>query len=94
MAYIFDGLHYGVSDFSFAACSMVSGKVHNIFDIKPTIVALVYSEICVNCQQMLVGAISSAFLILTPPVIGLQGIWYGLSLFMGLSAVAGSIRLV
>ena len=25
LAYIFDGLHYGVSDFPFAACSMVSG---------------------------------------------------------------------
>lgn len=24
LAYIFDGLHYGVSDFPFAACSMVS----------------------------------------------------------------------
>ena len=25
LAYIFDGLHYGVSDFSFASYSMVSG---------------------------------------------------------------------
>lgn len=24
LAYIFDGLHYGISDFSYAACSMVS----------------------------------------------------------------------
>lgn len=24
LAYIFDGLHYGISDFMFAACSMVT----------------------------------------------------------------------
>ncbi|KAL1315972.1 protein DETOXIFICATION 45, chloroplastic-like isoform X2 [Arachis hypogaea] len=65
LAYIFDGLHYGVSDFSFAACSM-----------------------------MLVGAISSTFLLLAPSVIGIQGIWYGLALFMGLRTIAGIMRLL
>ncbi|XP_027361840.1 protein DETOXIFICATION 45, chloroplastic-like [Abrus precatorius] len=65
LAYVFDGLHYGISDFSYAACSM-----------------------------MLVGAISSAFLLFSPSIFGLQGIWYGLALFMGLRTVAGSIRLL
>ncbi|KAI5684055.1 hypothetical protein M9H77_05283 [Catharanthus roseus] len=64
MAYIFDGLHYGVSDFPFAACSM-----------------------------MTVGAISSAFLLYSPSVIGLSGVWSGLTLFMGLRIVAGYMRL-
>lgn len=64
MAYIFDGLHYGVSDFPFAACSM-----------------------------MTVGAISSAFLLYAPSVIGLSGVWSGLTLFMGLRIVAGYMRL-
>lgn len=27
LAFIFDGLHYGVSDFKYAACSMVSGTM-------------------------------------------------------------------
>lgn len=64
LAYIYDGLHYGVSDFSFAACSM-----------------------------MLVGAISSAFLLYAPSVFGLAGVWAGLTFFMGMRAVAGYIRL-
>ncbi|MED6136506.1 Protein DETOXIFICATION 45, chloroplastic, variant 3 [Stylosanthes scabra] len=65
LAYIFDGLHYGVSDFSFAASSMI-----------------------------IVGALSSAFLLLAPSIIGIQGIWYGLALFMGLRTIAGSMRLL
>ncbi|KAF7136378.1 hypothetical protein RHSIM_Rhsim08G0028700 [Rhododendron simsii] len=64
LAYIFDGLHYGVSDFSYAASSM-----------------------------MIVGAMSSAFLLYAPSVIGLSGVWFGLTLFMGLRTVAGYLRL-
>ncbi|KAI3441166.1 Protein DETOXIFICATION (Multidrug and toxic compound extrusion protein), partial [Psidium guajava] len=64
LAYIFDGLHYGVSDFQYAACSM-----------------------------MLVGTISSAFLLFAPRMIGLPGVWLGLSLFMGLRTAAGYFRL-
>lgn len=65
LAYVFDGLHYGVSDFAYAARAMA-----------------------------VVGAISSAFLLYTPPVIGLRGVWFGLTLFMGLRAVAGVYRLM
>ncbi|KAK7386079.1 hypothetical protein VNO78_32164 [Psophocarpus tetragonolobus] len=65
LAYIFDGLHYGVSDFQYAASSM-----------------------------MLVGAISSAFLLFAHPLVGLQGVWLGLILFMALRAAAGSVRLL
>lgn len=64
LAYIFDGLHYGISDFSYAAWSM-----------------------------MLVGAISSAFLLVAPSFVGLSGVWSGLVLFMGLRTVAGYMRL-
>ncbi|XP_027078067.1 protein DETOXIFICATION 45, chloroplastic-like [Coffea arabica] len=65
LAYIFDGLHYGVSDFPFAACSM-----------------------------MVVGAISSAFLLYAPSIVGLSGVWSGLTIFMGLRTVAGYMRLL
>ncbi|KAL3597573.1 hypothetical protein D5086_009210 [Populus alba] len=64
LAFIFDGLHYGVSDFPYAAKSM-----------------------------MLVGLISSAFL-LYAPIKGLPGVWSGLALFMGLRTAAGCLRLV
>uniref|UniRef100_M1BLP5 Protein DETOXIFICATION n=1 Tax=Solanum tuberosum TaxID=4113 RepID=M1BLP5_SOLTU len=63
LAFIFDGLHYGVSDFAYAARSM-----------------------------MLVGAISSAFLLCAPRLLGLRGVWLGLTLFMSLRMMAGFIR--
>ncbi|KAF8405524.1 hypothetical protein HHK36_010431 [Tetracentron sinense] len=65
LAFISDGLHYGVSDFAYAARSM-----------------------------MVVGAISSAFLLYAPSIFGLSGVWSGLALFMGLRMLAGYIRLV
>ncbi|XP_060168711.1 protein DETOXIFICATION 45, chloroplastic-like isoform X3 [Lycium barbarum] len=65
LAFIFDGLHYGVSDFAYAAHSM-----------------------------MLVGAISSGFLLFAPRLLGLPGVWLGLTLFMGLRMMAGVIRLL
>lgn len=64
LAFIFDGLHYGASDFPYAACSMI-----------------------------LVGAISSAVLLYAPSVIGLRGVWLGLTLFMGLRMAAGFFRI-
>ncbi|XP_022928217.1 protein DETOXIFICATION 45, chloroplastic-like [Cucurbita moschata] len=65
LAFVFDGLHYGVSDFSYAAYSM-----------------------------MVVGAISSSVLVYASSVLGLRGLWLGLSLFMGLRAAAGFFRLL
>ncbi|MBA0726932.1 hypothetical protein Golax_002723 [Gossypium laxum] len=65
LAFIFDGLHYGVSDFPYAACSM-----------------------------MLLSAISSAFLLFAPKVLGLQGVWLGLTLFMALRMTAGFVRIL
>ncbi|KDP42017.1 hypothetical protein JCGZ_03080 [Jatropha curcas] len=64
LAFIFDGLHYGVSDFPYAAQSM-----------------------------MLVGAVSSLFLLYAPSIVGLPGVWSGLALFMGLRTTAGYFRL-
>ncbi|XP_062177891.1 protein DETOXIFICATION 45, chloroplastic isoform X2 [Alnus glutinosa] len=65
LAYIFDGLHYGISDFPYAAWSM-----------------------------MTVGAICSVFLLYAPSIIGLPGVWLGLTLFMGLRTMAGFARLL
>uniref|UniRef100_A0A7N0T0M9 Protein DETOXIFICATION n=1 Tax=Kalanchoe fedtschenkoi TaxID=63787 RepID=A0A7N0T0M9_KALFE len=64
LAFIFDGLYYGVSDFPYSARSM-----------------------------MMAGVISSAFLLYVPSVVGLPGVWAGLSLFMALRAAAGFYRL-
>ena len=41
---------------------------------------------------MVVGAISSAFLFYATSIIGLSGVWLGLTLFMGLRIVAGYLR--
>ncbi|KAJ7950044.1 Protein DETOXIFICATION [Quillaja saponaria] len=64
LAFVLDGLYYGVSDFEYAAYSMV-----------------------------LVGLISSVFLLVAAPVLGLPGIWTGLFLFMTLRVLAGVWRL-
>lgn len=41
---------------------------------------------------MIVGALASIFLIYAPPIIGLPGVWSGLTIFMGLRSVAGFMR--
>ncbi|WOL17994.1 protein DETOXIFICATION 44, chloroplastic [Canna indica] len=64
LAFVIDGLYYGVSDFSYAAYSMV-----------------------------LIGLVSSVFLLIAAPVFGLAGVWAGLILFMTLRAIAGFWRL-
>ncbi|CBI27510.3 unnamed protein product, partial [Vitis vinifera] len=52
LALIFYSLHYGASDFSYAARSM-----------------------------MVAGAICSAFLLYVPSLLGLHGVWLGLTLY-------------
>ncbi|KAG0452877.1 hypothetical protein HPP92_025541 [Vanilla planifolia] len=64
LAFIFDGLHYGVSDFAYAAYAM-----------------------------MVVGLISSVFLLYAPSRFGITGVWWGLTLFMTLRMAAGIMRL-
>ncbi|URD83692.1 Zn-finger in Ran binding protein [Musa troglodytarum] len=64
LAFVIDGLYYGVSDFSYAAYSMI-----------------------------LVGVVSSLFLLIAASVFGLAGVWAGLVFFMSLRAVAGIWRL-
>ncbi|XAR55784.1 hypothetical protein NMG60_11035986 [Bertholletia excelsa] len=64
MAFVLDGLYYGVSDFEYAAYSAV-----------------------------VVGLISSVFLLIAAPMFGLAGIWTGLFLFMTLRVAAGIWRL-
>ncbi|XP_019187392.1 PREDICTED: protein DETOXIFICATION 44, chloroplastic [Ipomoea nil] len=64
IAFVLDGLYYGVSDFEFAAYSM-----------------------------LIIGMISSAFLLVATPFFGLAGVWAGLFLLMALRVVAGCLRL-
>lgn len=64
LAFVLDGLYYGVSDFEYAAYSMV-----------------------------LIGLISSLFILAAAPLYGLAGVWTGLYLFMTLRVVAGIWRL-
>lgn len=64
IAFVLDGLYYGVSDFAYAAYSMV-----------------------------IIGLISSVFLLVATPTLGLAGIWAGLFLFMALRVGAGIWRL-
>ncbi|MED6156532.1 Protein DETOXIFICATION 44, chloroplastic [Stylosanthes scabra] len=64
LAFVIDGLYYGVSDYGYAAYS-----------------------------TMLVGLVSSMFLLVAGPEFGLPGVWTGLFLFMTLRVLAGTWRL-
>ncbi|XP_061362114.1 protein DETOXIFICATION 44, chloroplastic isoform X2 [Gastrolobium bilobum] len=63
LAFVIDGIYYGVSDFGYAAYSTV-----------------------------LVGLVSSIFLLVAAPVLGLPGVWAGLFIFMTLRVLAGVWR--
>ncbi|PPS19424.1 hypothetical protein GOBAR_AA01146 [Gossypium barbadense] len=63
VAFVLDGLYYGVSDYEYVAVSMV-----------------------------VVGLISSAFLLVAAPLFSAGGVWNGLFLFMTLRVVAGFWR--
>ncbi|KAK7395053.1 hypothetical protein VNO78_15595 [Psophocarpus tetragonolobus] len=63
LAFVIDGIYYGVSDFGYAAYSM-----------------------------MLVGLVSSTFLLVAAPI-GLPGVWTGLFILMALRVLAGVWRL-
>ncbi|PPE02177.1 hypothetical protein GOBAR_DD00775 [Gossypium barbadense] len=65
VAFVLDGLYYGVSDYEYVAVSMV-----------------------------VVGLISSAFLLVAAPLFSAGGVWNGLFLFMTLRVVAGFWRSV
>ncbi|KAI7999196.1 hypothetical protein LOK49_LG09G00819 [Camellia lanceoleosa] len=67
-AFALDGLYYGVSDFRYAAYSMILLSAY--------------------VKQVLVGIVSSVFLLVAAPVFGLAGIWAGLFLFMTLRVAA------
>ena len=43
---------------------------------------------------MTVAALSSAFMLYASSLVGLSGVWSGLTLFMGMRIVAGYMRLV
>ncbi|KAM3293060.1 hypothetical protein ACQJBY_036566 [Aegilops geniculata] len=72
IAFVFDGLYYGVSDFGYAAYSTV---------------------LFLSPLLLFAGVVASAFLLVVAPNFGLGGVWAGLTLFMGLRAVAGFWRL-
>uniref|UniRef100_J3NAP4 Protein DETOXIFICATION n=1 Tax=Oryza brachyantha TaxID=4533 RepID=J3NAP4_ORYBR len=95
VAFVADGLYYGVSDFSFAAYSTVQSSS----------VILSHSHriaTCYSCNtqailiyllfQLLAGAVSSAVMLVVAPKFGLGGVWAGLTLFMSLRAIAGFWR--
>ena len=43
---------------------------------------------------MTVAVLSSAFMVYASSLVGLSGVWSGLTLFMGMRIVAGYMRLV
>lgn len=93
LAFVMDGLYYGVSDFGYAAYSMVIlyALVWNILVMLLLFICL-KREIYLYFEQVLVGLITSVFLLAAAPVFGLTGVWTGLFLFMTLRVAAGIWR--
>jgi Na+-driven multidrug efflux pump len=90
IAFVIDGLYYGVSDFAYAAYSMVC-----IFSLFCSLEANTFRNLLVIwyiVAQFFAGAVSSAFLVIATPKFGLPGVWAGLVLFMSLRAAAGFWR--
>lgn len=88
LAFVFDGLYYGVSDFGFAAYSMVSRSSSSVGCLKLPF----HLRLILVLEQVIVGFISSLFMLVAAPTFGLAGIWTGLFLFMALRLFAGTWR--
>lgn len=106
IAFVADGLYYGVSDFAYAAYSTVliyTPTLSHYFFLSLTlqryhVISYHLAQLChanhidIWLFQFFAGAVSSAFLLIAAPKFGLGGIWAGLTLFMSLRAIAGFWR--
>ncbi|WVZ54802.1 hypothetical protein U9M48_005547 [Paspalum notatum var. saurae] len=106
IAFVADGLYYGVSDFAYAAYStvLIHTPTLSCFIISPIlshyhVISYHIAQVCHSNRvesslfQFFAGAVSSVFLLVAAPKFGLGGIWAGLTLFMSLRAIAGFWRL-
>ncbi|CAI0407749.1 unnamed protein product [Linum tenue] len=79
-----------VTGISLAAILSVSfGSIATLFTTDAEVLGIAKTGIL-----MLVGALSSVFLLYVPPITGLPGVWSGLALFMALRTAAGIARLL
>lgn len=94
IAFVLDGLYYGVADFGFAAYAMVSisSSSVGVFDSPFTPTYKKVWLVVVVLEQVIAGFISSLVMLLAAPTYGLAGIWTGLFIFMALRLVAGAWR--
>ncbi|KAI3472182.1 hypothetical protein Pfo_029670 [Paulownia fortunei] len=77
LAFVFDGLNYGASDFAYSAYSM----------------ALTYLILPPSLLQVSIAGLSILCLFLLYSSNGFVGIWFALSIFMSFRAVAGFLRI-
>ncbi|KAK9168034.1 hypothetical protein Syun_000174 [Stephania yunnanensis] len=97
IAFVIDGLYYGVSDFTYAAYSMVHSLPCVVFVVTYVRYIFVKGETFqfkeeANLVQVLIGLVSSLFLLVAAPTFGLAGVWTGLFMFMTLRVIAGVWR--
>ncbi|WVZ54943.1 hypothetical protein U9M48_005670 [Paspalum notatum var. saurae] len=97
IAFVADGLYYGVSDFAYAAYSTVLILIPTLSRSR-SYYHVYIAQLCRpnHVESMLfqffAGVVSSVFLLVAAPKFGLGGIWAGLTLFMSLRAIAGFWR--
>ncbi|KAK4798114.1 hypothetical protein SAY86_030440 [Trapa natans] len=89
LAFVFDGLNFGSSDFAYTAYSMVSNSTHCIGNALNSS----YSERFPLLWQVLVALVSIASLFVLSKSNGFVGIWVALTIYMGLRTFAGFWRM-
>lgn len=88
MAFVFDGINFGASDFAYSAYSMASLYPVSVFDFQ----WMIFSGWNLDFSQVLVALISILCLFLLSSSHGFIGIWVALTIYMSLRAFAGFWR--
>ncbi|KAI3471666.1 hypothetical protein Pfo_028316 [Paulownia fortunei] len=81
LAFVFDGLNYGASDFAYSAYSMALQFKLNLSDSPPSLLQVSIAGLSILCLFLLYSSN------------GFVGIWFALSIFMSFRAVAGFLRI-
>lgn len=92
LAFVFDGINYGASDFAYSAYSMVSLTQSSQIEWLCLILMLSNHLIIVLMLQVLVAIVSITCLIMLSSLYGFTGIWISLTIYMSLRMFAGFWR--
>lgn len=95
LAFVFDGVNYGASDFAYSAYSLVNlHPFFNLFIIFYPLCQHLYSNLLMLFYQVMVSLASVTSLFFLYKSKGFIGIWIALTIYMSLRMIAGIWRSV